>query len=398
MTKKTNIAKKFPQQTILKNLTIKNFRCFENFELKNLKRINIFVGDNNSGKTSLLKAIETLNPKFFKEKSYYLSQILSLYYQYGSQGNGFVKSNQDIFQEHSIFFNNTNTKDGILIEGNFKSENKDSNDNFDIKFENKIVDKIVNFPKKDFEQKNPEFFLDEDKEFKSIVATYQFSNKQNLLTLGVSSIGTYNDDIENFEVFDVIFKGCEINRTQEICTNWNQILKKNGITIEDKFVKLLQNFDRDIHAIRPNENNLDFYKNNPSNHQSPIVIPLDSMGEGFKRFFDIIVTLELMNNNKPQILCIDEIDNGLYYDKQDLFWEQISKLCEEKNIQLFATTHSYDCMKSIVRVFENQYKTDEKIDEELAVFRLVKIKNEVRARPFNFSFLKVLTESSTEIR
>jgi hypothetical protein len=55
-------------------------------------------------------------------------------------------------------------------------------------------------------------------------------------------------------------------------------------------------------------------------------------------------------------------------------------------------------MKSIVRVFENQYKTDEKIDEELAVFRLVKIKNEVRARPFNFSFLKVLTESSTEIR
>jgi AAA15 family ATPase/GTPase len=97
-------------------------------------------------------------------------------------------------------------------------------------------------------------------------------------------------------------------------------------------------------------------------------------------------------------LCIDEIDNGLYYDKQDLFWEQISKLCEEKNIQLFATTHSYDCLKSIVRVFENRYKTDEKIDEELAVFRLVKVKNEVRARPFNFSFLKVLAESSTEIR
>ena len=103
-------------------------------------------------------------------------------------------------------------------------------------------------------------------------------------------------------------------------------------------------------------------------------------------------------NNKPQILCIDEIDNGLYFDKQDLFWEQIIKLCEEKNIQLFATTHSYDCLKSIVRVFENRYKTDEKIDEELAVFRLVKVKNEVRARPFYFSLLKVMVESSTEIR
>ncbi len=393
------MAKKTKKPNFLTNLTIKNFRCFENFELKNLKRVNIFVGDNNSGKSSVLKAIEVLNPKFFKEKSHYLSQILSLYYQFGPHGNGFIKSHQDIFEGHSIFFNNTNTKNKIFIEGNFKSENKDSNDNFDIKFENKIVDKIVNFPKKDFEQKNPEFFLDDAKEFKSIVATYQFSNKQNLLTLGVSSIGTYNDDIENFEVFDVIFKGCEINSTKEICANWNQILKKNGIAIEEKFVKLLQNFDRDIHAIRPHEDNLDFYKNNPINHQSPLVIPLDSMGEGFKRFLDIIITLELMNQNaKPQIICIDEIDNGLYHDKQDLFWEQIIKLCEEYNIQLFATTHSYDCMKSIVGVFENQYKTDEKIDEELAVFRLVKIKNEVRARPFNFSLLKVMVESSTEIR
>jgi hypothetical protein len=55
-------------------------------------------------------------------------------------------------------------------------------------------------------------------------------------------------------------------------------------------------------------------------------------------------------------------------------------------------------LKSIVRVFENRYKTDEKIDEELAVFRLVKVKNEVRARPFSFSLLNVMAESLTEIR
>ena len=123
------------------------------------------------------------------------------------------------------------------------------------------------------------------------------------------------------------------------------------------------------------------------------------MGNGFKKFFDILLTIDLASkNNVPTLLCIDEIDNGLYYDKQDIFWEQLLKLCEEKNIQLFATTHSYDCLKSIVRVFENRYKTDEKIDEELAVFRLVKIKNEVRVSPYNFSFLKVLAESSTEIR
>ena len=123
------------------------------------------------------------------------------------------------------------------------------------------------------------------------------------------------------------------------------------------------------------------------------------MGNGFKKFFDILLTIDLASKkNVPTLLCIDEIDNGLYYYKQDIFWEQLLKLCEEKNIQLFATTHSYDCLKSIVRVFENRYKTDEKIDEELAVFRLVKVKNEVRARPFSFALLKVMVENSTEIR
>ena len=51
------MAKKTSKKNILKNLTIKNFRCFENFHLKDLKRVNIFVGDNNSGKSSVLEAV-----------------------------------------------------------------------------------------------------------------------------------------------------------------------------------------------------------------------------------------------------------------------------------------------------------------------------------------------------
>ena len=56
------MAKKTSKKNILKNLTIKNFRCFENFHLKDLKRVNIFVGDNNSGKSSVLEAVGFLSP------------------------------------------------------------------------------------------------------------------------------------------------------------------------------------------------------------------------------------------------------------------------------------------------------------------------------------------------
>jgi AAA15 family ATPase/GTPase len=54
---------------MIKNIKINNYKCFKNFEIKNFKRINILVGDNNSGKTSLLEAIALLDPKTFEQKN-----------------------------------------------------------------------------------------------------------------------------------------------------------------------------------------------------------------------------------------------------------------------------------------------------------------------------------------
>ena len=36
---------------MLKTLKIENFRCFKSFELQQLRRLNLLVGKNNSGKT-----------------------------------------------------------------------------------------------------------------------------------------------------------------------------------------------------------------------------------------------------------------------------------------------------------------------------------------------------------
>ncbi|WP_414548719.1 AAA family ATPase [Anabaena sp. CCY 0017] len=45
---------------MLKSVKIENFRGFKSFELQQLGRINLLVGKNNSGKTSLLEAIQLL--------------------------------------------------------------------------------------------------------------------------------------------------------------------------------------------------------------------------------------------------------------------------------------------------------------------------------------------------
>ncbi len=42
---------------MLKSLCIKNFRLLEDFQVPKLGRVNLIVGKNNSGKSSVLEAI-----------------------------------------------------------------------------------------------------------------------------------------------------------------------------------------------------------------------------------------------------------------------------------------------------------------------------------------------------
>jgi len=388
---------------MIKNIKINNYKCFKNFEIKAFKRINILVGNNNSGKTSLLEALALLDPKTFKAKNDVIKNAISFC------TDSYLKNKEDlpnkfmlaffkkIFEDYSIFFNKRNSEESIFIEADFNSVKKDSKNDFTVKFENQIIKEIVDFPECNSHPNITKTIQSGALGlFESIVATYKFSNKKNLLKLGVSSIGTYNDNVEGFDDFDVIFK--RINYRVDIVKNWTQIINKNGVKIEEKFVKLLQNFDGDIEAIRANQDELDFYKKNPEDKKSPFVVPLSSMGEGFKRFFDIIVTLELMNNNKPQILCIDEIDNGLYYDKQDLFWEQISKLCEEKNIQLFAATHSYEALQSILECGTKLYPKKGQFDEVFNISKLIKFENEIKCFRYNQALLAARIENQMETR
>jgi AAA15 family ATPase/GTPase len=229
---------------MIKNIKINNYKCFKNFEIKDFKRINILVGDNNSGKTSLIEAIALLDPKTFKQKID-KSKVSFCFASYKRNDDkiplselffkNIFKYSKKIFEDYSIFFNERNFEKSIFIEADFNSVKKDSKSDFAVKFENKIINEIIDFPDHiadhidhlanfDSIQLLQKPLLDFSR---SILATYKFSNKKSLLKLGFSSIGTYNDNIEGFDDFDVIFK--KINDEVDFVKNWTQIINKNGI-------------------------------------------------------------------------------------------------------------------------------------------------------------------------
>lgn len=74
-------------------------------------------------------------------------------------------------------------------------------------------------------------------------------------------------------------------------------------------------------------------------------IPLGSMGDGLRRMFHIGLAMATASNG---ILLIDEFENGLHWRVQRELWATLGKAASEFKVQIFATTHSRDCIDGFV--------------------------------------------------
>ena len=114
---------------------------------------------------------------------------------------------------------------------------------------------------------------------------------------------------------------------------------------------------------------------------------LSAMGDGINRILTIILA---MLNCKGGTLLLDEFETGLHYSVQDELWKIIFMLAKELDIQVFATTHSNDCVNSFARVSQQ---------DEGMIIRLEKRKDEIVAVSYTDNEeIKFATTNNIEIR
>ena len=121
----------------------------------------------------------------------------------------------------------------------------------------------------------------------------------------------------------------------------------------------------------------------------PEPLPLRSMGDGTTRLFQILLALV---NAKDGILLLDEFENGLHWSVQSEVWTTIFRLAIRLNVQVFASTHSSDC----IRGFGDAWKQNKNAG---AFFRLdVGSDGVARARPYSLETLGDSLETVVEVR
>lgn len=79
-------------------------------------------------------------------------------------------------------------------------------------------------------------------------------------------------------------------------------------------------------------------------------LPIYALGDGIGRLLAISLSFATLAEG---ILLIDEVENGIYYKSMPKAWEIIRKMAIDYDVQVFATTHSHECICAAHEAFKN---------------------------------------------
>jgi AAA15 family ATPase/GTPase len=360
---------------MLRSFTLKNFRCFQNLTLEPLERVNLIAGKNNVGKTSLIEAIFIFinpnNPQSF-------IQVDSV--------RGIAKRSrfEDIEEMRGFFFNqdgNNSIELQTLAENNVEctltirfAESEEAQKLRHSLF-NDEIDLIV---------ANDQQLL-EIRPYDTLVLEYQDETNKKIyshlsLTVNGGLVGKYGG--EKFPSSIYLTTGTRSPRED---TQRFSNLERVGR--QDEVLQTLR-------LLEPRLQRLTLLVMD----REPIIygdigmrelVPLPLMGEGIGRLFSIILAIA---NAKGGTILIDEIENGLHYSVMTDVWKAIADAARRADTQIFATTHSLECIKAAHEAFDSSEKYD------FRYHRLERVNDEIRAFTYDRETLATSDEMNLEMR
>lgn len=311
------------------DLEIKNYRSIDRLTVSNFKQFNLIVGENNSGKTSLLEAIQFCSGMpngIFLNQMNIIRRLM----------------NNDIYTA----FHNLDASKPIVfsITANGKERRIDisSIKNPEITYNSR---EIVQNSSNHSANYNINVTRFDGKKY-----TVSYSPEQHLANSLYIPLAN-NAELQNSDKTIPSF----FWTPDWAGYNYSNALSKLIINKKKEFViGALREIDKNVQDIQLGANGGIFV-----DIGLPSLLPVTLMGQGIEKILAIITTISSIENG---FVLIDEFENGLHHTSMENLWAVLFKLCEEQNVQLFVTTHSYECIESFI----NKAKDE----NQLAILRL----------------------------
>lgn len=380
----------------LDSVIIHQFRGIRDLELKDLGRVNLLVGINNSGKTSVLEALQIYsNPLDIKTWLITASQrelqnrmprnllIDALRWLFSQNPVSAIESPELIILISStgLFSVKKLISSYEVIEEIWlkKSENDQIQENEDIPG----VRKGMNLKIELFTEDGQLSLFDTTPTITKNFPLWQ--NKGLYLHLYKPS-GTREPSLNTATVTS------SSHRSADQIRLLSQARFRN---FKSDVVRLLQQIDSnisDIEILSPPQSISSVSTSSVYiyiQHKKLGLVPLSSFGDGIRRLLHI--ALKLSSVKEGGILLIDELDSTIHTEALQNYFQWLVKWCAEMDVQLFATTHSLEAVDALLQVTES--------DSDLVLYRLEPKEEKTRViRHDGYRLRRLRQELGQEVR
>lgn len=393
---------------MLNSLEIKNFRALEDFKVAKLGRVNLIVGKNNSGKSTVLEALRIYAGTAYRELLVDIAINHDETYQ--SEDIKFNKPDtskpfESLFtgrrlpddETEIVIGESTDNEQAIHIAYRILIDNAELNLKLSETTEivrcgvstahtNSQYINLIRQRAADFATKHEILSVSKNKKFISVNLSNEFSISHSYLfheELGITPCG---------------FIPTQLVSIDELAKEWDNIV---GTEHEDIVKQALR-------IIMPELDNIYFVQNSKAAFSAggsqrtakvklpnlPRPVPLRSLGDGMIRILQLALKLVSAQGG---FLLIDELENGLHYSIQEKVWAWLFEVAERLDIQVFATTHSWDCIESFTKV-ANENKTTEGVLVQMGQSVRTSNRGQIIANVFDKDSLYRMTQADIELR
>jgi ABC-type cobalamin/Fe3+-siderophores transport system ATPase subunit len=379
----TQEASSVASPLILDSLEIQGFRGFRHLKIERLGRVNLIVGKNSVGKTALLEAL------WLYANQGALSTVWNIL-ESRDEGNrpipirlrrGRSESSDPTLAIKHLFYGRPDVRKPI---GGTS---------------------ILIGPIDDYEKTLSITMIRPGPDFASLLAKNRTDEEVEIagslvpclsIKLGGKSKADWRLDVEPYPAQETARSTCAFIpanglNLEEIERLWDNIALKN---VEQDVVRAMQVINKQVERMNLlsgsslSDDRSRIPKVRVSNIDEDEPVSLRSLGDGMNRLFGIALALV---NAKNGILLIDEVENGLHYSVQPDVWKLIFETARNLNVQVFATTHSWDCIEAF-------QKAAEESKEYGMLVRLTERKGEIISDVFGERELAIATKQQIELR
>jgi predicted ATP-dependent endonuclease of OLD family len=328
---------------MLSALEIKNFRTFKELHVQDLSQVNLFVGRNNSGKTTILEAAEML---LSGDRT---AAVLGCVMR---RGEIYEQREQDRTHRYidvsHLFYGHD-----CEVGAQFRIRGIESSANVELMCEVRPSESTIDDDRALFSDVNvlePRLSL-----------SIRHSRNKESVTYPMAFSGAISIDVvrrfsskPNSEGRPVSFISSETIDNIELQEFWD------SIALTEEEAKVIES----LRILEPTIERIAFlssrsYYRYPGSRWGIYVklrnldsrIPLGSLGDGIRH----LLTTSLAVSRSPHgFVMIDEIDTGLHHSIMSDMWRVIIMTAKRLDVQLFATTHSLDCVRSLSWLSSNE--------------------------------------------